>query len=170
VSTPVLHLVAGPNGAGKTTFYERILGPSTGLSFINADLIAQSRWPEDAASHAYEAAEFAARKREAAIEAGYRRYRHVVLSPAELAVARVRVRIEVGGHPVPEGKIRARFGRLWRLLSEAIHIVEETEVLDNSSAKTPFRVVARYSRGVLQGSAEWPPWTPKELRRSNGPP
>lgn len=190
MSTPVLHLVAGPNGAGKTTFYERILGPATGLPFVNADLIARARWPEDPASHAYEAAELAAREREVAIDArrsfasetvfshpskldlvraaggaGYRRYLHVVLIPEELAVARVRVRVEVGGHPVPEGKIRTRFGRLWRLLSEAIRIVEETEVLDNSSAKTPFRVVARYSRGVLQGSAEWPPWTPKELRR-----
>jgi predicted ABC-type ATPase len=195
VSTPVLHLVAGPNGAGKTTYYERILGPATGLPFINADLIARSRWPEDPTSHAYEAAELATRERTAAIEArrsfasetvfshpskldlvraageaGYRRYLHVVLIPEELAVARVRVRVEVGGHQVPEGKIRARFGRLWRLLSEATRIVEETEVLDNSSAKTPFRVVARYSRGVLQGSAEWPPWTPKELRRSDGPP
>jgi predicted ABC-type ATPase len=190
VPTPVLHLVAGPNGAGKTTFHERILGPATGLPFINADLIAQSKWPEDPAPHGYEAAELAAHEREAAIdarrsfasetvfshpsklellraagEAGYRRYLHVVLSPEELAVARVRVRVEVGGHPVPERKIRAWFGRLWRLLSEAIHIVEETEVLDNSSAKTPFRVVARYLRGVLQGPAEWPPWTPKELRR-----
>lgn len=186
--TPVLHLVAGPNGAGKTTFYERILGPATGLPFINADLIAQTHWPDDPISHAYEAAELAARERKTAIEArrsfasetvfshpsklellrsageaGYRRYLHVILIPEELAVARVGVRVEVGGHPVPEEKIRARFSRLWRLLYEAVRIAEEAEVLDNSSAKTPFRVVARYSRGVLQGPAGWPPWTPKEL-------
>lgn len=191
--TSVLHLVAGPDGAGKTTFYQRILAPATGLPFINADLIAQSNWPEDPASHAYEAAELAARERETAIEtrrsfasetvfshpselellraagqAGYRRYLHVILIPEELAVARVEVRVEVGGHPVPEEKIRGRFARLWRLLYEAIPIAEETEVLDNSLAKTPFRVVARYANGVLQGSADWPPWTPKELLGSQG--
>ena len=37
---PVLHLLAGPNGAGKSTFYQEILGPATGLPFVNADEIA----------------------------------------------------------------------------------------------------------------------------------
>ena len=186
--TPVLHLIAGPNGAGKTTYYEQVLAPATGLPFINADLIAQARWPEDPTTHAYDAAEIAEQERGAAIEArrsfasetvfshpskldllrtageaGYRRTLHVILIPEELAVERVRVRVEVGGHAVPEEKIRARFHRLWGLLPRAIRISDEAEVLDNSNARKPFRVVARYSRGLLQGLADWPPWTPKEL-------
>lgn len=52
---PVLHILAGPNGAGKTTYVERVLQPSTGLTFINADVIAAQRWPDAQLEHAYEA-------------------------------------------------------------------------------------------------------------------
>lgn len=186
---PVLHLLAGPNGAGKTTFYERVLGPATGLPFINADRIAAERWPDDPATRGYEAAALAAEQRRQALrerrsfasetvfshpskldllraagEAGYRRHLYVILIPEELAVQRVEVRVETGGHAVPEEKVRARFHRLWRLLRQAIELVEEARVLDNSRAATPFRPVARFSDGRLLGPASWPPWAPAELR------
>ncbi len=189
MATPVLHLVVGPNGAGKTTFYEEILLPATRLPFINADLIARQRWPDDASAHAYEAAKEAAELRRGAIAdrrsfatetvfshpskldllraagaAGYRRYLHVILIPEELAVRRVRVRVETGGHDVPEDKIRGRFLRLWSLVRQAVALADETEVRDNSRAKSAFRLVARYHGGELVGSADWPPWTPPELR------
>ena len=188
--TPVLHLVAGPNGAGKTTFYEEILGPATKLPFINADVIARECWPNDASAHAYEAAEMAAELRRSMIadrrsfitetvfshpskldllrtagSAGYRRIFYVILIPVELAVRRVGVRVETGGHDVPEDKIRSRFRRLWLLVRQAIALAEETEVRDNSRAKTAFRLVARYRGGELVGSADWPAWTPRELRQ-----
>ena len=96
-------------------------------------------------------------------EAGSRRTLHVILIPEELAVQRVLVRVETGGHAVPEEKIRARCQRLWRLIREAITLVEEAEVLDNSRAATPFRVVARYASGALLRVPEGPAWTPEEL-------
>lgn len=189
MATPVLHLVVGPNGAGKTTFYERVLGPATRLASINADEIARERWPDDPGTHSYEAAELADAQRRAAIaerrsfatetvfshpsrlawfraakEAGYRLYLHVILVPEELAVRRVAVRVEIGGHGVPEDKVRSRFGRLWRLVRQAIDLADETEVRDNSRAATPFRLVARFHRGAPIGPVEWPPWTPAELR------
>jgi len=188
VATPVLHLIVGPNGAGKTTFYEKVLLRATRLPFINADIIAQERWPSDPGAHAYEAAEQAAILRQEAIAsrssfvaesvfshpsklellrsagaAGYRRYLHVILIPEELAVLRVSVRVEVGGHDVPEEKIRSRFHRLWTLVRQAILLNDEVEILDNSRAATPFRRVARYIGG-RQIAADWPVWTPPELR------
>lgn len=186
--TPVLHLIAGPNGSGKTTFYERILGAATGLPFINADEIAAERWPADPAAHAYEASLAAAELRDAQIRerrsfatetvfshpsklellraaaaAGYRTMLHVILVPEELAVARVALRVELGGHSVPENKIRERWRRLWPLVRSAIAPAQEAEVRDNSRAATPFRVVARYRGGRLVGAADWPGWTPREL-------
>lgn len=190
MSTPVLHLVVGPNGAGETTFYERVLGPATGLRFINADEIASRRWPDDPMAHAYEAAELADAERRAAIEArrsfatetvfshpsrldwfgaageaGYRLSLHVILIPEQLAVQRVAVRVALGGHGIAEDKVRARYGRLWSLVRRAIGLADETEIRDNSRAATPFRLVARYERGEPIGSAEWPSWAPAELRR-----
>ena len=70
MTVPVVHILAGPNGAGKSTYYERILGPETGLPFINADVIAKEYWPEDAEAKSYEAAEMAAAARAAALKAG----------------------------------------------------------------------------------------------------
>lgn len=187
--TPVLHVIAGPNGAGKTTFFERILGPATGLPFINADFIAHETWPRDPAAHAYQAAELATARRgefladgrsfatetvfshpskvellRTAKDAGYRVCLYVMLIPEELAVRRVELRADLGGHDVPVEKIRARFGRLWGLVRQAIALADETEVRDNSRAKTPFRLVARYHGGEPVGEMSWPPWTPAKLR------
>ena len=186
---PVLHLLAGPNGAGKSTFYAEVLGPVTGLPWINADEIAALRWPGSEVGHAYDASELAAVARRRAIErresfitetvfshpsklellgeakaAGYVVTVHVVLIPEELAVARVQLRASLGGHDVPEAKIRGRFGRLWGYVRDAIALADEAYVYDNSRAARPFRRVAAYSGGRLVGAGSWPEWTPSELR------
>jgi predicted ABC-type ATPase len=186
---PVLHVIAGPNGAGKTTLYEQVIGPTTHLEFINADVIAAERWPAAPAEHAYDAAEIAARLQarriaerrsfvtetvfshesklellEAARQAGFRTTLHVVLVPEDLAVARVESRVSHGGHDVPEDKVRGRFGRLWAHLRDAVAIVNEAHVYDNSRAATPFRQIASFVDGVLSGEPDWPKWTPQELR------
>jgi predicted ABC-type ATPase len=186
---PVLHLIAGPNGAGKSTLFDLVIGPATGLELVNADVIAADRWPGDAAAHAYDASQLAAERRDelladrasfitetvfsheskvelvrAAVGAGYLVTLHVVLVPEALAVARVPNRVEHGGHDVPEEKIRSRYARLWPLIAEAIALVEAAEVYDNTSTSDPFRVVARFERGVPVAKPSWPPWTPKALR------
>ena len=61
-----LDLVVGPNGAGKSTFVRLTLSKAlarTGV--VNADLIAQQRWPDDPEVHSYEAARIATATREA---------------------------------------------------------------------------------------------------------
>ena len=65
-----LDLIAGPNGAGKTTLYERVIAPDRpGLPFVNADRIADDRFPGRAVEQAYAASEIAGRARDALIEA-----------------------------------------------------------------------------------------------------
>jgi predicted ABC-type ATPase len=189
VSDPVLHVLAGPNGAGKTTFFRLVLEPVTHLPFVNADLIAAERWPDAAEQRGYEAAALAAEERTALLvqrrsfatetvfshaskldllrnakAASYRVTLHVVLIPADLAVARVRDRVSNGGHSVPEDKVRARFARLWLHVREAIDVVDEVYVYDNTKASTPFRLIASYLDGQLVGAARWPKWTPPDLR------
>ena len=56
-----LDLVVGPNGAGKSTFVRLTLAAVLPRSvFVNADLIAQQRWPGEAEAYSYEAARIAA--------------------------------------------------------------------------------------------------------------
>ncbi|MHB1446547.1 MAG: AAA family ATPase [Acidimicrobiales bacterium] len=189
MSDPVLHVLAGPNGAGKSTLYEKVILPDTGLEFVNADVIAAQRWPSDAGDRSYEAAEVAEADRtrlimaresfvtetvfsheskidliRAALDARYLVSLHVVAVPEELAVARVASRVRVGGHSVPEDKIRQRYERLWPLVASAIFIVDVAWVYDNTSAREPFRIVARFQHGSLVGHPDWPAWTPPALR------
>lgn len=188
MSTPVLHLLAGPNGSGKTTFYEQVLAPATHLPFVNADRIAAERWPGEEVQHGYDAAQEAALLRErciadgvsfvtatvfshpskvdlvrAAADARYQITLHVMLVPVELAVVRVGLRVDAGGHAVPDEKIRARYARLWGHVAGALSLADTARFYDNSNAEHPYRVVARYEHGQPVAAAAWPTWTPPEL-------
>ncbi len=183
-----LDLVVGPNGAGKSTFVRLTLAPVLpAASFVNADAIAEQRWPDDPEAHSYEAARIAAATRTALIErrqpliaetvfshpskldllreataAGYYTALHVVMVPEDLAVARVAARVAAGGHTVPEDKIRARYSRLWPLVAEAIMLADTATVYDNTRRAGP-RDVAVLSHGFAVGSPSWPDWTPDAL-------
>ena len=100
-----------------------------------------------------------------AVALGYLVNLHVMLVPADLAVARVAERVRRGGHQVPEEKIRQRYARLLKLIVEARALADRSNFYDNSRARNPFRVVAIYERGRLVGQADWPAWTPTVLTR-----
>jgi predicted ABC-type ATPase len=184
-----LDLVVGPNGAGKSTFVELSLAPLLpGSVFVNADEIARQRWPDDPASHAYEAAAVAADTRSRLIELGrpfiaetvfshpskldligaanangYTLVLHVLPIPEDLAVERVKHRVRAGGHQVPEANIREWHRLLWALVAEAILQCDTATVYDNSRLAGP-RIVAQMSGGDATGSPTWPAWTPDPLR------
>lgn len=185
---PVLYLLAGPNGAGKSSYVRDVLGPATRLPFINADEIAAERWPGAESEHGYEAARLAEAERRQriaegssfisetvfshpskvtlvsdAVDAGYLVHLHVMLVPVDLTAQRVLERVRRGGHSVPEQKIRERYERLWGNVALAIGIADVTEVFDNSSARTPFRLCASFEHGALIGTPSWPTWAPSAL-------
>lgn len=183
-----LDLVVGSNGAGKSTFIELTLAPLLpGSPVVNADEIAKRRWPDSAATHAYEAAAVATETRAKLIErgesfiaetvfshaskldligdahaAGYIVILHAVLIPEDLAVLRVRHRVEAGGHDVPEHKVRERYQRLWDLVAIAAARADSATFYDNSTLKGP-RIVAQVAGGFIVGSPAWPTWTPAPL-------
>lgn len=159
------------------------------MAFVNADDIAARRWRGAELEHAYDASEAAAAERQrrfkrrssfitetvfshpskvelvrAAQESGYLVSLHVVVIPEELAVSRVSHRVRLGGHDVPEVKIRERYRRLWPLVAQARELADVTYIYDNSTAREPFRLLATYELGRLLGNPGWPAWTPTELR------
>jgi predicted ABC-type ATPase len=180
---PIVVAVAGPNGAGKTTFVGAHLAPAA-LRFVNADDLAR-----DLNVPAYEAAELAAKVREAllaqresfvfetvfsdpvgdklafllrASAAGYT----VVLcfiglaSPA-LSDERVAMRVLQGGHDVPTEKLIARFGRTLENLRRAIRELPHVLVFDNSDLAHPFRKVAEFDHGrAIAVASRLPEWLP----------
>ncbi len=188
MTAPVLHLLAGPNGAGKSTLYERVLGPSTRLDFVNADVIAADRWPGEEARHGYDASVLAQRERtrrlasrqsfvtetvfshpskidlvQVACRSGYHVILHVIFISEELAVRRVQYRVRNGGHFVPEDKIRERYGRLWAMVRTAVDLADESIGYDNSSAADPYRRILAYRLGEQYYVNNPPNWLPVEF-------
>lgn len=182
-----LDLVVGPNGAGKSTFVELVLaGVRPGVQFVDADVIAAQRWPDDPMTHGRDAADAAARIRDQLIargepfiaetvasheskvelvararRAGYHVHLIVVAVPEELSVARVKLRVASGGHDVPEQKIRARHRRLWDHVVRMIELADTAEVYDNAGPGPV--TVATFVAGEVVGRPRWPSWTPALL-------
>ncbi len=182
-----LDLVVGPNGAGKSTFVEFILADARpGVPFVNADVIAAERWPEDPLLHAYDAAQAAETARDALLargesfiaetvashgskvdlvrrarNAGYHVHLVVVAVPEEYSVERVLARVAAGGHGVPEEKIRSRWRRLWENVVAMIELADSAEVFDNAGPGPV--TIATFVAGDIVGAPRWPGWTPESL-------
>lgn len=168
-------LLAGPNGSGKSTLYDTRIAPKFAAPFINADLIQRDELGRADMNAAYEAAQIAAERRAALLEAGksfaaetvfshpskldlitdakaagYRVMTfHISVAHPDLSVARVRARVTEGGHPVPEGKIRDRYDRSGPLIRQAVLRSDVGYVFDNSALNTPPVLVVSFRAGVL---------------------
>jgi predicted ABC-type ATPase len=180
-----LDLVVGPNGAGKSTFVELVLAAiRPGTAFVNADVIAAQRWPDDPLAHGHDAARAAEEIRDAllergepfmaetvashpskvdlvrrAIAAGYHVHVIVVAVPEDYSMERVRLRVESGGHDVPWDKIRSRWVRLWDNVADMVELAGSAEVFDNSGPGPV--TVAIFVAGDVVGAPRWPGWMPE---------
>lgn len=151
---PVAIVLAGPNGAGKTTFASAFLSTSEeNPAFVNADEIAReaplSNMPVGlrnirAARVMLNAVDALAdihadfifettlatltyvRKIHSWQTMGYTVVLlYLRLSGVEDSIARVRRRVQAGGHDIPEAIIRRRFARSLRYLEKYKHVVDE---------------------------------------------
>lgn len=134
---PIVYVIAGPNGAGKTTFATEFLpGFVQCREFLNADLIAAGLSPFAPETQNIRAGrlllerieELAGRQATFGFETtlsgrtyvkllgqlrtdGYRVVMFFLWLPsAAYAVERVATRVREGGHNIPEGTIRRRYG------------------------------------------------------------
>ena len=174
-SSPSLVMVGGPNGAGKSTSAKSLLQDTLEVTeFVNADVIARGLSGFSPAASAVTAGrimlerlhELAARRVDFAFEttmasrsfapwlqgliaSGYQI--HLVflwLPTADLAVQRVRERVLVGGHDVPEETIRRRFGRgISNFLDLYRPLARSWRVYDNSRGSGPVLIAS--GRGLV---------------------
>jgi len=87
---------------------------------------------------------------------------------ADLHLARVRSRVAMGGHDIPEAKIRERYARSRMKLIELLPHLSELKVFDNTEEGDPQkgqspspRLLLHMKWGKIVGSAELslvPPW------------
>ena len=156
VKLPEVIVFAGPNGSGKTT----ITGMAKTVGeYINADDIKRTTLCTD-----IEAAQKAEELREKMIlekkdftfetvlstdrnllllkkakEQGYFvRCIYVLTANADINVARVSARQAIGGHGVPEDKIRSRYTKALALIPQLVEVCDILHVYDNTNE--PFRI------------------------------
>jgi len=162
-------VLAGPNGAGKSTTGPTLLRDTLGITeFVDADIIARGISAFDPENVALQAGkvmlrrirELVRRRADFAFETtlaihslapwlvnlrkeGY--CVHIIflwLPSADFAVDRVRDRVRMGGHSVPEQTIRRRYyAGLRNLFKLYLPIAETWRIYDNSRAGGP-RLIA----------------------------
>ena len=177
---PTLFVIAGPNGAGKSTFYDTVLAGRVDAPFINPDIIQREEIGDPSMQASYAAAKLAAKRRRAflasgqsfvmetvfshpsklellrdARAAGFRIVVfHLMLASPDIAVARVEGRVEEGGHPVPEDKVRSRFARNAALIRQAVLMADRAQVFDASALNERPRLLLELSNGNITRQAE----------------
>ncbi len=158
---PNCYIIAGPNGAGKTTFATEFLPLYAKCNnFINPDLIARAYSPFDPDAGMFRAgrsvleriAESTKARQDFAFETtlsgrtyvpllravkqvGFRLHMFYLWIPSpDLALLRIRDRVESGGHNVPERDVRRRFSRtIANLFTLYRPLLDTLRFFDNSS-------------------------------------
>lgn len=171
---PQVVVIAGPNGAGKTSSAPYLLRDIVGIdAFVNADLIAEGLSGFEPLQSALQAGrillarlrELADRGADFAFEStlrgstlhrflrrlakgGYQLHIFYLWLPsAALAVARVRGRVQAGGHDVPESVIRRRFGKSLMNFHQLYRPAATTWRWYDASAAGRYRLIAHGARG-----------------------
>jgi predicted ABC-type ATPase len=168
VTNPKLIIIAGANGAGKSTIAPFLLRDEFAImDYVNADTIAHGlsafqsekvaleagrimlkRLQELANQHrnfAFEstlASRFYARWIKELRRQGYEFHLFFLwLRHVDVAIARVKERVRIGGHNIPEDVIRRRYQKGLKNFFEIYQPIADTwSVYDNSEADEPIQI------------------------------
>ena len=172
---PRLYIISGCNGAGKTTASYSLLPEMLECSeFVNSDEFAKGRSPFDPSKASIQASRYMLmkirylleKKRDFAVETtlatrtllniakmaqkeGYTvTLLYFWLKTPEMAVERVKARVEAGGHDIPEETIRRRYHvGINYFFNYYAPLCERWILADNS--QIPFRVIAEGSKNEV---------------------
>ena len=179
VRLPEVIVFAGPNGSGKTTVTK--MAKTVG-EYINADDIKKTTLCSD-----LEAAVKAEELREKMIEESrdftfetvlsternlqllqrakekgyFVRGIYVLTASVDINVARVNAREALGGHGVPEEKVRSRYSRALALVPELVRVCDILHIYDNSDE--PFRIFKKRKDVYFRWCNEY--WSAEDIEK-----
>ena len=168
---PTCTILGGPNGSGKTSAFGKL---DLEGDYINADEIAKTLKPGGTKSVERQAAEIALKliadkiaQQESFIfettlssqqsirlmrdakAAGYNvDLYYVILDTVERNIERVKFRVALGGHDIPEDAIRRRYNGSLDHLPQALALSDEAVIVDNSAIR-PWIVLQIAANGQL---------------------
>ena len=161
-SEKVFYLIGGPNGSGKTTLARELIGDHPEISFLNADdiqhkydvspgragMMLLDKMEEIFSAHSSFAFETTLSGKlhnkfiKRAKSDGYKIvFLYVVLSSVEQNLARVRQRVALGGHDVPESVIRRRYDKSILNFEPVAQMADQWELYYNGDKK--YELLAR---------------------------
>ncbi len=157
---PSLYVIAGPNGSGKTTFSKKFLPDYVEcLEFVNVDLIAKGLSPFTPGRAMLQAGRIMLEQIHSlgnrGIDFGFettlagKTYLRLLnelkqkgysihlfflwIKSVKLALERIELRVQQGGHSIPEATVRRRFRRgILNFFNEYQPIVDSWVIFDNS--------------------------------------
>ena len=159
-SPPWLVVIGGPNGAGKTTF-ARSAAARLSLRYLGADQMAERDGLGDSGPAAFRAGRLFTRALDAAVsrqesllveatlagtglsrlmrrarDSGYSvSIKFVFVDSVETCIARIRGRVQTGGHFVPDDDVRRRFRRsLFNFWERYRHEADDWHLTYNGSS------------------------------------
>lgn len=180
---PKLFIVAGPNGAGKSTLTSA-LRDHIDIPIIDPDTIARDLPDCGEGNVMVRAGREAIGRRSAlvgrgesflvettlsgtatvrfikeAVEAGYELHVcYVCVESVETLIERIRGRVALGGHAVPDADVRRRYTRSLRNLRTVAAWAAETLLFDNTGEGSPLHVMTLASGKVVMRTATLPLW------------
>ena len=182
VRLPEVIVFAGPNGSGKSTITQmaKVRG-----EYINADDIKRTTLCTDleAAAKAEELREYMIEYKkdftfetvrsternlillQRAKEQGYFvRGIYVLTANVDINVARVQAREALGGHGVPEEKIRSRYDKALVLIPRLVEVCDVLHIYDNT--KEPFRIFKKRKDKYYHWNNQY--WGNDDIERLSG--
>ena len=174
---PNLYIIAGPNGAGKTTFARKFLPDyAKCLEFVNVDLIANGISPFDPERAALRAGRIMLDQihslgnrgqdfgfettlsgksylrllEELKQKKGYNIHLFFLwISSVKLALERIKLRVQQGGHSIPEAVVRRRFSKGISNFFHFYRLIVDRWIIFNNSGDVP-EVIAFEESGKLE--------------------
>lgn len=145
--------------AGKLSFHPSEV--NSYLASVTADFI-RHKLLESGTSFTFETVMSSADKvtfLEKAQQRGFRTYLYYVATEDPVInISRVRNRVRLGGHPVPEDKIVSRYGRSLGLLADAIRHTNRAYIFDNSSRQHVWLAEVTDGKVLEMKSDSMPVW------------
>ncbi len=90
---------------------------------------------------------------------GFRTYLYYVATQDPIInISRVRNRVRLGGHPVPDDKVISRYGRSLSLLLDAIRYTDRAYIFDNSGSARIWLAEVSNGRTLTMKTDQMPAW------------